>query len=80
MERNFIEFNGTLINTRYIKKIFKTENSHVYCSGGKTFYDIYYEIRINIDGTPGTHVETYKNEKDRNDRFRGLLTLLTPND
>jgi len=23
MEKNFIEFNGTLINTRYIKRIFK---------------------------------------------------------
>lgn len=79
MERNFINFNGSLINTRYIKKIYKTENSHVTCSGGRTFHDIYYEIRINVDGTPGTHVETYRTEQDRNDRFFGLETLLTPN-
>lgn len=79
MDRNFINFNGVLINTRYIKKIYKTENSHVTCSGGKTFHDKYYEIRINIDGTPGTHVETYKDEKDRDDRFYGLITLLCPN-
>lgn len=75
MEKSFIEFNGTLINTRYIKKIFKTESN--YRLPNKEFY---YEIRVNVDGTPGTHVETYRNEKDRNDRFRGLLTLLTPND
>ena len=74
MERNFINFNGSLINTRYIKKIFKTE-SH-YRLPDKEFY---YEIRVNVDGTPGTHVETYKNEKDRDDRFYGLTTLLCPN-
>ena len=79
MERNFINFNGSLINTRYIKKIYKTENSHVTCSGGRTFHDKYYEIRVNVDGTPGTHVETYRNEKDRDDRFFGLETLLTMN-
>lgn len=79
MERNFINFNGVLINTRYIKKIFKSENSHVTCSGGITFHDKYYEIRINIDGTPGTHVETYRNEKDRNDRFSVLKEILTIN-
>lgn len=79
MDRNFINFNGVLINTRYIKKIYKTENSHVTCSNGRTFHDKYYEIRINIDGTPGTHVETYLNEKDRDDRFFGLETLLTIN-
>ena len=79
MDKTFINFNDTLINTRYIKKIYKTENSHVTCSGGKTFHDKYYEIRINVDGTPGTHVETYRNEKDRNDRFFGLSTLLCPN-
>ena len=79
MDKNFINFNGVLINTRYIKKIYKTENSHVSCSGGRTFHDKYYEIRINVDGTPGTHVETYKHEKDRDDRFYGLITLLCPN-
>ena len=79
MNRTFINFNGTLINTRYIKKIFKSENSHITCHSGTTFHDKYYEIRINVDGTPGTHVETYRNEKDRNDRFFGLETLLTPN-
>lgn len=79
MDRNFINFNGSLINTRYIKKIYKTVNSHITCSGNKTSHDIYYEIRVNVDGTPGTHVETYKNEKDRDDRFYGLMTLLCPN-
>lgn len=79
MERNFINFNGSLINTRYIKKIYKTENSHVTCSSGKTFHDKYYEIRVNVDGTPGTHVETYRNEKDRDGRFYGLTTLLCLN-
>ena len=74
MERNFINFNGVLINTRYIKKIYKTDSN--YKLPNKEFY---YEIRINVDGTPGTHVETYKNEKDRDDRFFGLETLLTPN-
>lgn len=79
MDRTFINFNGVLINTRYIKKIYKTENSHVTCNNGRTFHNICYEIRINIDGTPGIHIETYENEKDRDDRFFGLETLLTPN-
>lgn len=74
MERNFINFNGSLINTRYIKKIYKTDSN--YKLPNKEFY---YEIRVNVDGTPGTHVETYRNEKDRNDRFYGLMTLLCPN-
>lgn len=76
MEKSFIEFNGTLINTRYIKKIFKTENLYRKAN----YCDKYYEIRVNIDANQGTHVETYQNEKDRNDRFHELLTLLTPND
>lgn len=75
MEKNFIEFNGSLINTRYIKRIFKTE--HLY--NKVNCCDKYYDIRVTVDGIPGTHVETYQNEKDRNDRFYGLLTLLTPN-
>ena len=79
MDRTFIDFNCVLINARYIKKIYKTENSHVTCSGGRTCHDIYYEIRVNVDGTPGTHVETYENEKDRDDRFYGLTTLLCYN-
>lgn len=79
MERNFINFNGVLINTRYIKKIYKTENSHVTCSGGVTFHDKYYEIRITVDGTPGTHVETYRNEKNRDSRFSILEEILTIN-
>lgn len=79
MERNFINFNGSLINTSYIKKIYKTENSHVTCNGGKTFHDKYYEIRVNVDGTPGTHVETYRNEKDRDSRFSVLEEILTIN-
>lgn len=74
MDRTFINFNGTLINTRYIKKIFKTESN--YRLPNKEFY---YEIRVVVDGNQGTHVETYKNEKDRDDRFFGLETLLTPN-
>lgn len=28
MDRNFINFNGILINTRYIKKIFKTDSNY----------------------------------------------------
>ena len=50
MERNFINFNGSLINTRYIKKIYKTDSN--YKLPNKEFY---YEIKINVDGTPGTH-------------------------
>lgn len=79
MDKNFINFNGVLINTRYIKKIYKTENSHVCCSGDKTFHEIYYEIRIIVDDSHETHVETYRTEKARNDRFFGLETILTPN-
>mgnify|MGYP003308562562 CR=1 FL=1 len=79
MERNFINFNGVLINTHYIKKIYKTKNSHISCSDGRTFHDKYYEIRINVYSIPGTHVETYLNEKDRDYRFFGLITLLCPN-
>ena len=73
MEQNFIEFNGTLINTRYIKRIFKTENRHIRSNHPDV---LYYEIRLNLDGLSGTHVETYAEEKDRNDRFYGLTTLL----
>ena len=74
MERNFINFNGSLINTRYIKKIYKTESN--YRLPNKEFY---YEIRVNVDGTPGTHVETYRNEKDRDGRFSVLEEILTIN-
>lgn len=74
MNRTFINFNSVLINTRYIKKIFKTESN--YRLPNKEFY---YEIRVNVDGTPGTHVETYKNEKDRDDRFSILEEILTIN-
>lgn len=76
MEKNFIEFNGSLINTRYIKRIFKTENLYRKAN----CCDKYYEIRVTVDEIPGIHAETYQNEKDRNDRFHELLTLLTPND
>lgn len=76
MEQNFIEFNGTLINTRYIKRIYKTENKHIRSNYPDV---IYYEIRVNLDNLSGTYVETYAEEKDRNDRYYGLLTLLVPN-
>lgn len=74
MDKTFINFNGVLINTRYIKKIYKTDSN--YKLPNKEFY---YEIRINVDGTPGTHVETYKNEKDRDGRFSILEEILTIN-
>ena len=80
MEKNFIEFNGVLINVRYIKKIYKTENSRVRTINNNTELSKYYEIRVNVDGTPGTHVETYFDEKERDIRFNGLSTLLLPND
>lgn len=73
MDRNFINFNGSLINTRYIKKIYKIDN---YNLSTKSFY---YEIGINVDGTPGTHIETYRNEKDRDGRFSILEEILTIN-
>lgn len=73
MDRNFINFNGVLINTRYIKKIYKIDN---YNSPTKSFY---YEIGINIDDIPTSYIERYKNEKDRDDRFFGLETILTIN-
>ena len=76
METNFIEFNSTLINIRYIKKIYKTENLY----HKSNCCDKYYEIRVSIHGTQEIHIEVYQSEKDRDDRFHGLLTLLTPND
>lgn len=34
---------------------------------------------MNVDGTSGTYIERYKNEKDRDDRFSDLETILTIN-
>lgn len=73
MEKTFINFANILINTCYIKKIYKIDN---YDLSTKLFH---YEIGINIDGIPANYIERYKNEKDRDDRFFGLETLLTPN-
>ena len=73
MEKTFINFANILINTRYIKKIYKIDN---YNLPTKSFY---YEIGININDIPTSYIERYKNEKDRDDRFFGLEKLLTLN-
>lgn len=73
MDKSFIDFNDVIINTRYIKKIYKIDNYNLLT---KSFC---YEIGINIDDIPTSYIERYENEKDRNDRFFGLKTLLTPN-
>ena len=73
MERSFIDFNGVLINTRYIKKIYKIDN---YNLPTKSFC---YEIGININDMPTSYIERYKNEKDRDDRFFVLEEILTIN-
>lgn len=71
MVTSFINFNGVLINTRYIKKIYKTSSR--YCGNG---VNLYYEIRVNVDGTPGTHVETYQDEASRELRFLDICKIL----